>query len=967
MALYGLQNTSSLDIISLIQYDGSGSISIPWGGFQLYSGSYIPGTDYILNMFTASEYNLIDDLDGVLMATFRSLDGGEVIGVLDVSGSVSVTGSINVTGSLRVNGQTIATERTKYGALVCESYFLEYTDGWMENAPSFCAFRLPFASQGISRDWTSPRNRILLDQNAAVDIITNDSNYANLGTPFIQKYGSDAQNSGASSNYFSKLFEIINKGLTDTIITLRSVDWPNTYKKFKIKGGTYYTSNYSNSAIPFDFAKLNWGDNIFNWGSIDKNLLSDNNRFTDNSDVDRLIGGIKLQNGLMWPDYQTYVYSNIGSPNIANLHYGYFDPNFGNTTSEGYFDLEVEEIQSNYEWYTLELNSLDPTNNTPYYRPEQPTVQPRSSFSNELENDLFWIDFEDAPVGRRKEIHVIENSQEFTIPSWVNKTTIYTIGAGGGGGGGTAGFMHSDNLPIIKAGWSGRYFITGLPKSFGHELLSGGGGGAGGNVSVGEFDRADIPAGSVLQLIVGSGGLGGSGYGFANSDNTEVDTLRMVVQIENPNDSFVDVPNNRDTFETFSNFLQIPQLYKFFTKPASSRKLGVGFYYELNKFTNSNDGKRGGFSAVILKSTPSNSNIMRNIIQADGGLGGRTGIGVRSYIPIDKLRLMTDNKLSRTDDCFECETDYLTQYWVPGGGSSIGSSFSPQNTVYLGGAGGYGITMASVTQDFDVKRLVERLYPTRQGYGKIVSKTLKRNTAPPQKWEENIELPDLKLPYGDPGLKRQSPETNQKSTYPAPTGGGGGAGKVMFAMENRLLSEEGAKYLGYFNSDVSADVIAEGTYNNYSLRVIDDTYGGNPKFNENIGFPNNSIFDDYYKDFAIKINNATTLGEGGKFISSNILFDDRDSNGVRHTVKLGRGGDGGYDVSNNPHASVAGFTSNILPTNGNGDLINGFGGGGGGGAARFTPNVHYDGGDLSTVGQDGADGGNGVVIIILES
>jgi hypothetical protein len=181
------------------------------------------------------------------------------------------------------------------------------------------------------------------------------------------------------------------------------------------------------------------------------------------------------------------------------------------------------------------------------------------------------------------------------------------------------------------------------------------------------------------------------------------------------------------------------------------------------------------------------------------------------------------------------------------------------------------------------------------------------------------------------------------------------------------LSEEGAKYLGYFNSDVSADVIAEGTYNNYSLRVIDDTYGGNPKFNENIGFPNNSIFDDYYKDFAIKINNATTLGEGGKFISSNILFDDRDSNGVRHTVKLGRGGDGGYDVSNNPHASVAGFTSNILPTNGNGDLINGFGGGGGGGAARFTPNVHYDGGDLSTVGQDGADGGNGVVIIILES
>lgn len=882
-----------------------------------------------------------------------------VAGVLDLSGSLVTTGSISVTGSLKVNGNTLATERSKYGALVCETFWLEWSDSW---APSLGAFRLA----GDGWNWSTPSQRILLDQHAAIDVITNDYDYVQLNTPFIQKYGSDSQNLGASSNYFLKLFDIINKGLTDTIMILRSVDWPNTYKKFKIKGGTYYTSNYRNLDLPFDFAKLNWGDNISNWGLIDKNLLPDINRFTNNFDVDKLIGSVREQNHIMWSTYGKYQLNNPG----MNSLYKYFDRTASVPSSDGFFDLEVEEIESYHEWYELQFNLLDPINNPPYLKAVLPTEQPKSpapSLRDETQNDLFWIDFEDAPAGRKKEIHIIETSQEFTIPSWVTKTTIYTIGAGGGGGGGTAGFMHSDNLPIIKSGWSGNYFRKGLPKSFGHELLSGGGGGAGGNVSIGEFDRAEIPAGSVLQLIVGSGGLGGSGYGFANTDNTAVDMISMITSIQNPNDSFKDVVNNRDLFETFSNFLQIPQLYKWFTKPESSVKLGASYFYELNKIASENDGKRGGFSAAILKSTPSNPNVMRTLIQADGGLGGRAGIGVRSFFMFDQFRLLTENKLSIDKDCVECETQYLTQYWVPGGGSSIGSSFSPQNRVYLGGAGGYGITMGSVEQDFDIKRTVGRSYTSRQGYGKIVTKTLKRNTAPPQKWEENVELPDLKLPYGDSGLRRQSPETMQKSSYPAPTGGGGGAGKVMFAMENRLLSEEGSKYLKYFFTDDQNEIIADGVYTDYSLKNINGTFGFIPEFDQNIGFPNNKIFDDYYKDFAIKINSATTLGEGGKFISSNVLFDDRDSNGVRHTIVLGRGGNGGYDVSNNPHASLAGFKSNILPTNGSGDLINGFGGGGGGGAARFTPNVHYDGGDISTVGQDGADGGKGVVIIVLES
>lgn len=704
------------------------------------------------------------------------------------------------------------------------------------------------------------------------------------------------------------LYDIVFNGYLDSRISLRSTDVENTIKRFLVKGGTYYRADITPGSFGLFPAIINFVE-YFEFGSQEVKITTAQE---------------------IYDKFNTILINRPGT-------YSYLE----------YFELDVVEYYSNFY-------------------PDEPGAIKPQSYTLDF-GQKFFFDGEIVIPSKRKEVYVIETSQEFTIPSWVNKTTIYTIGAGGGGGGGTAGFMHSDNLPIHKSGWSGFYFIDGLPNSFGHELLSGGGGGAGGNVSVAEFDSADIPPGSVLQLIVGSGGLGGSGYGFANSDNTDIDLIRMVTNIQNPNDSYADVRNNRDVFETLSNFLQIPQLYKWFNEPESSLRLGSGFYYEINKFLEKNDGKRGGFSAAILKSIPTNPNVMQTMVQADGGLGGRAGLGIRSYFMDDQFRLMTSNKFTRTEDCIDCETTYLNQYWVPGGGSTIGSSFSPQNTVYLGGPGGYGITMASVRADYDIKVLGINTYATRQDYGKIVTTTLKRNTAPPQKWEENTELPDLKLPYGDPGLKRQSPETMQKSSYPAPTGGGGGAGKVMFAMENRLLSEEGTKYSGYFISDDPTIISSRPIYTKYSLDRIDGRPINSQRPNENIGFPNDTIFDDYYKNFAIKINMATTLGEGGKFISSNILFDDNDSNGVRHTVLLGRGGNGGYDVSNNPHASLAGFTSNVLPSNGSGDLVNGFGGGGGGGAARFTPNVYYDGGDLSTVGQDGADGGNGVVIIVIES
>lgn len=934
MSLYNIISTGSGEIINIFEWNGIDEIFIPPGYIAslnttesieipiAYEDIVSSSMDNILtDIFVGESYGSLNSkyIDTVAI-TADTLISKNIVnsGVIITSGSTEFSGSVNITGSLFINDKKIETlfNNTKYGRLALDSTPYAYYS--MTVCPPIASFRFPTVPQ----DWTQKVHTITMS--AKNTFFTEfDSRY----TSTIEQY----------RNYVVKLITIIDEGNSSCIMTIRSVEYPNTFKKFRIVGGQYYIENTAQGC-----AVLDWGAKT-GPNSITTTPLDNCNRFTDSFFAGNSVA--------LWPE-SSKIWTNKGLGD-------FIDP-----STQAYFHLEVIEIESNYEWYKTETNFISGIQQVV---PALPTEQPRSGYYDETENDFFDIDFECSGDSYRKEIHVIETSQEFTIPSWVNKTSIYAIGAGGGGGGGTAGFMHSDNLPIIKSGWSGRYAIDGLPKSFGHELLSGGGGGAGGNVSIGEFDRADIPPGSILQLIVGSGGLGGSGYGFANSNNTDVDLISMVTNIQNPDDSYAGVRNNRDVFETFSNFLQIPQMYKWFNEPESSLRLGAGYFYEINKFFEKNDGKRGGFSAAILKSTPTNPNVMQTIIQADGGLGGRAGLGVRSYFMDDQFRLMTPNKFTRTEDCIDCETTYLNQYWVPGGGSTMGSSLSPQNKVYLGGPGGYGITMGSVRADYDIKALSLNTYATRQDYGKVVTKTLKRNTAPPQKWEENTELPDLKLPYGDSGLKRQSPETMQKSSYPAPTGGGGGAGKVMFAMENRLLSEEGTKYFGYLISDDPNIISSRQIYTKYSLDKIDGRPFNSQRSNENIGFPNDTIFDDYYKDFAIKINVATTLGEGGKFISSNILLDDYDTNGVRHTVLLGRGGNGGYDVSNNPHASLAGFKSNILPSNGSGDLINGFGGGGGGGAARFTPNVYYDGGDMSTVGQDGADGGKGVVIIVLES
>ena len=848
--------------------------------------------------------------------------------------SLFVDGDVNVTGSLIVNNQSVVVSKTKYGKLAFSKFIngeQSYYTAPMDVNPPFASFKFPTNP----RDWTQSVNRITMDTFNAV-LITGDPEYG--GT----RYGYCPDDTlDMWINYTNKMFEIINKGLTNSIITLTSVDWPNTFKQFKITGGTYYINNYDGLG---NSARINWGDNFTNWTTVTWDNLPPNNKLVPDPAFPEYVSQFdssqyQQENGFMWPDYYNYSSDNLIIPTA-------------------YFDIDVTEIASNYEWYTLET---DLQSGVGYYVQELPTVEPNNGDGDEGANDLFWVDFDVASPDKRKEVVVIDSSTEWVMPSWADKVTAYVISGAGGGGGGTAGYKHYSGLPIV---YGNAYTNTGdLVKSFGHEFMSGGGGGAGGNVAVKTFSKADIPAGSILSVLIGTGGVGGDGYGFADDTNTAEDTIRFFIDINNPApDLFPDINQYPDEFQVFSNFLKRPKGAKYFHEPGSTKHLGYAYFYRLNKYKNKNDGKRGSPSSIILKSTPTNANVMQQLMQVRGGTGGRSGLGIRSFYTtshlLNRMILNADGTVNQTGGIKLNQYFKISQYWVPGGGSTIGNS-AGYDIIYAGSPGGYGITMGTVMHDYDLVITMDGSIPTRQDYALIVDKNLKRNTAPPQTWDENINLPDLKLPYGDTGVNRTDSETSKKPDYPSPTGGGGGAGKCMVAMENRLISEEGYIDIKYISTN--DPTIPEIEYNPSLSFLQDETdrYG--------VGFPNNEVPDDYFRDLAIKMNQATTLGLGGDFISSNILVNETDSNGVNWVIKLGKGGDGGYDVSENPHAAVAGYTSNILPQNGSGDSVDGFGGGGGGGASKYTQNIHYDGGDISIVGQNGADGGNGVVVLVIES
>lgn len=102
-----------------------------------------------------------------------------------------------------------------------------------------------------------------------------------------------------------------------------------------------------------------------------------------------------------------------------------------------------------------------------------------------------------------KQITMITQSQDYVVPSWAKKLTIYAVGAGGGGGAGSNGFGHHPGMGLIELGYvdpatgnkvidnapiADRFIASDFQEKIGHDVVTGGGGGAGGSIVVAEYD-----------------------------------------------------------------------------------------------------------------------------------------------------------------------------------------------------------------------------------------------------------------------------------------------------------------------------------------------------------------------------------------------------------------------------------------------------------------------------------------------
>jgi hypothetical protein len=116
MAIYGFQDTSSLEIITVFEWDGSSSIATP-PGLQVYSGSF-SGTGGI-------EFPPPDPLTTPITGSFTGSYTGSFYGLVIGSGSFtgSLTGSLtgSVSGSDKMSFSTSANQTVLAGEMAWDN------------------------------------------------------------------------------------------------------------------------------------------------------------------------------------------------------------------------------------------------------------------------------------------------------------------------------------------------------------------------------------------------------------------------------------------------------------------------------------------------------------------------------------------------------------------------------------------------------------------------------------------------------------------------------------------------------------------------------------------------------------------------------------------------------------------------------------------------------------------------------
>lgn len=909
MDLYDLISVNTGEIVSVFEWDGVSELEFPNG--------------YTASLSTSSS---IVNTPGLL---YNDQFGGDFFGKFYASSESSIV----------INGKTIenyvkqnnSSRRSRVKYRVTHPLELNVPlnqtgsyDNWIE----------PFTFRFNDNRWvTHPTTKIQLPN---FPYPWNASRFDNISI-FDSKFSWD------NWPYYYLEFDWIWKGqfnLNKKILVLRSEDYPNTFKKFKINSIKAYSPLFEQDILNGEKVYYLQPEFLLSEPLVNQRIID----IQTGNTVSQVIEDESIVNR------RYFVIGQVGSPISGDVfdglttttkHFAWlpvYTPGSQQKSTVFYcspyftqFDLDVQEI---------EVSTQD----------DDPSFDADPSKRIPLEGSLFFVEWEELDTeinDKRKIIHFVTSSTNVVVPSWAQQITAICVGAGGGGGGGASGFAHSEAIQYSQkwqdafedvAGSIGNY-TPATNKPFGHEFVTGGGGGAGGciakTVLKGDFVKNN--RGNLISISIGSPGKGGVGSSYFNDvvatkfktsqnshENDRWKILENTDYIFNAND----VTSNKNVISSKrSSAINDP-------KPNATFAPLMSAVTTMSPTGNSYNGKPGGNTFVELGG--------KVFALAEGGNGGTGGIAIRDFA--ETYHLMC-NTYSHTPGLVI----------VPGGanigtiiheltGEVLKKDGNIGDEIRLGGPGGYGVCMPTPKQDIRVKPNKSDAY-----YDSLWEHTINANSAINIPWEKNNSLGDDNannvFPIGNTirgnvtdsemYLKYDS-NGHQIPTKPAPTGGGGGCGVLWNGVDRR-----------------NASIYASDYIREYSQRYA-------------LG-----INDDWFVRLSALITGSITLGLGGKNIETEYLINESDAFGNFYSYELNstgsHGGYGRYGIDTDNKLSPNGIPYQDLEPEPGKD----FGYGGGGGAGRYVLN-HADKFRTDdevlypTKGQDGADGGRGLAIIIIE-
>ena len=230
MSYYYLINSSSNEILNIIEWDGTSDSS----SMQ----SYLSSSGYFLQTVTSSS---ISSSFYETNSIYKSASLFEEQGTVNFGVKIA---DIKLSGSVVINELDISklVNETRYG-------MLRY-DGYSQNVTQSSG-RPYFRFNSGSDDYNDPLSAYYWWNNVSpTKIVLNEYTLWYDDETYVNK------------DYKDTLEYIIQHKLEDSILTLRQVDVPSRYKSFKIKSGSLYERG-SRIQSPTFYASLGWGSSSY--------------------------------------------------------------------------------------------------------------------------------------------------------------------------------------------------------------------------------------------------------------------------------------------------------------------------------------------------------------------------------------------------------------------------------------------------------------------------------------------------------------------------------------------------------------------------------------------------------------------------------------------------------------------------------------------------------------------------------